>query len=79
MEQNKQIFSKSISTGTRVYYFDVCADGKDQKYMSISEIPTDKSPKKKRRQRIFIHSQNIEKFVAALGEATNFITGNAER
>ena len=51
---NKPVFTKSISAGTRVYYIDANKDKKGQYYVSISEIPTDKTPGVKKRQRIFI-------------------------
>lgn len=41
---NKPVFTKSISAGTRVYYIDANKDKKGQYYVSISEIPTDKTP-----------------------------------
>ena len=51
---NKPVFTKSISAGTRVYYIDANKDKKGQYYVSISEIPTDKTPGVKKRQRILI-------------------------
>lgn len=70
---NKPTFSKSISAGTRVYYIDARSDSKDQPYISISEIPTDKSPGKKKRQRVFIHAENVEQFARAFAEVADHI------
>ncbi|MDE6229443.1 MAG: DUF3276 family protein [Muribaculaceae bacterium] len=72
--ENKSI---SVSAGTRVYYFDTNIDAKGQKYLSISEIPTDHSPSKKKRQRIFIHGDNIQRFVDALNEITSIMKNDS--
>lgn len=70
--------SISVSAGTRVYYFDTNVDTKGQQYLSISEIPTDHSPGKKKRQRIFVHGENIQRFIDALNEiASNFIKNDS--
>lgn len=76
--EDKKLLSKKISAGTRVYYLDVDIDAKNQPYLSISEIATDKAPEKKRRQQIFVHSENLDAFAKALEEITSFIKGNAE-
>ena len=66
-----------VSAGTRVYYFDTNVDAKGQKYLSISEIPADHSPGKKKRQRIFIHGDNIQRFVDALNEITSIMKNDS--
>ena len=75
--EDKPIKSKRVSGGTRVYYFDVRKDKRDKKYLAISEITTDDSPKKKR-QRIFIHSENIKEFVDVLTEMAEEIKNGTE-
>ncbi|MBD5231911.1 MAG: PUR family DNA/RNA-binding protein [Bacteroidales bacterium] len=74
----KPTFSKRISAGTRVYYIDVHIDRKGQPYVAISEIPTDKSPNKKQRQRIFLHRENIEKFARAFAEVATHIKNDSK-
>lgn len=73
---DKPTFTKQISAGTRVYYIDAHVDRKGQQYMAISEIPTDKSPGSKKRQRIFIHAENIEQFSHAFAEVAEKIKEN---
>ena len=73
---DKPTFTKQISAGTRVYYIDAHVDRKGQLYMAISEIPTDKSPGNKKRQRIFLHAENIEKFAQAFAEVAEKIKEN---
>lgn len=70
---SKPIFSKGISAGTRVYYIDLHRDRKEQPYISISEIPKDKSPGLKKRQRIFIHAENVDQFAQAFSEVADLI------
>lgn len=36
--------------------------------MAISEIPTSKAPKNKKRQRIFIHSEKLDEFAKVFSE-----------
>lgn len=73
MEGNKPIFSKKISAGTRVYYFDARQDSKGQCYLTISEIPTDKAPANKKRQRLFIHAEYLGDFVDAFASLSDAI------
>ena len=60
--------SKCISAQTRVYYIDTHTDRKGQMFITISEIPTDRHPGNKKRQRVFIHAENVDKFLAAFQE-----------
>lgn len=63
------LMTRRISAGTRVYYFDACEDRKGQIFISVSEIPTDSSPgRKKRRNRLFVHSLNFDQFAGTLNE-----------
>ncbi len=73
MDNSKPIFSKKISAGTRVYYFDARQDSKGQCYLTISEIPTDKAPAGKKRQRLFIHAEYLGDFVDAFAELSDAI------
>lgn len=57
-----------VSAGTRVYYFDAYEDTKGQPYISIAEVPVDRNPGKKKRQRIFIHVEDMDKFENAVSE-----------
>ena len=76
---DKPTISKRISAGTRVYYIDAHKDKKGQPYISISEIPVDRSPGKKERQRIFIHTEDIDKFAAAFAEVANHVKNESQR
>lgn len=62
------IASKKLSVGTRVYYIDAHEDKNSDKYITITEIATDKSPKTGLRQRIFLHAENIPAFLGLLNE-----------
>ncbi|WP_304647408.1 DUF3276 family protein [uncultured Duncaniella sp.] len=76
---DKPKITRSVSAGTRVYYIDARVDRKGQHYLSISEIPTDKSPGRKKRQRIFLHAENIDMFARAFNEVANQIKNDTER
>lgn len=73
------IFSRRISAGTRVYFIDAHVDKKSQPYLTISEIPTDKSPGKKKRQRIFLHIENVDQFSEALADVSEFIKNGIKK
>lgn len=62
-----------VSAGTRIYYFDARKDKKGQPYLSIAEVPVDRNPGKKDRQRIFVHVEDIEKFATAFAELSQHI------
>lgn len=79
MAENKPIFSRRISAGTRVYFIDARVDKKSQTYLSISEIPTKKCPEKKKRQRIFIHGENVDQFTEALAEIAEFVKNGIKK
>lgn len=79
MAENKPIFSRRISAGTRVYFIDAHVDKKSQPFLTISEIPTDKSPGKKKRQRIFIHIENVDQFTEAFAEVAKFIKNGVNK
>lgn len=70
------IISRQVSAGTRVYYIDAHLDRTGQPFVEIAEIPTDRMPGQKKRQRIFIHSANIDRFCEALNEVVGHIKKN---
>ncbi|MCM1075772.1 MAG: DUF3276 family protein [Bacteroides sp.] len=78
MEKQEPIHSRSVSAGTRVYYMDAHKDKNGKSYLSISEIPTERSPRTKR-QRIFVYQENLEDFKNALDAITNLINNGPER
>lgn len=73
---DKPITTKCISAQTRVYYIDTHKDRTGQPYITISEIPKDKAPGNKKRQRVFIHAEHIDAFLEALQEVTETIKNN---
>lgn len=73
---DKPITSKCISAQTRVYYIDTHTDRKGQHFLIISEIPKDKTPGCKKRQRVFVHAENVDKFLEALREAVDSLKKN---
>lgn len=77
--EKKPLISKRVSAGTRIYYLDAFKDSKDNPYLSISEIPTDKSPGDKKRQRIFIHAENFSVFANALNEVIAELSNDTSR
>lgn len=71
--EKEPLLSVQMSTGTRVYYFDAHKDRKGKFYLAISEIPTDKKPGRKRRSKLFVHSNNLAHFVESLEKITDSI------
>ncbi len=78
-KMEEPIYSKRISAGTRVYYADVRVDKKGQRYMTLTEIPTEKSPGKSKRQRIFIHAENVAEFIAMTVDAAAWLNSNVSK
>lgn len=75
---NNQTKTVRVSAGTRIYYFDARTDKKGQPYISIAEVPVDRSPGVKKRQRIFIHTEDIGKFADAFDELAKHIRNESE-
>lgn len=60
------IFTESQFAGTRVYHFDAREDVKGDPYLQIVETPTGGG--KGKRQRIFIHANDLAKFKETLSK-----------
>ena len=60
------LFSKKQFAGTRCYHFDAREDVNGDPYLQIVEVPTAGS--KGKRQRIFVHAQDLEKFKESIIE-----------
>jgi capsid protein len=67
MQQPK--FTQKVSAGTRLYYFDINTDKNGVDYLSITEVPTERKPGQKFRQKIFVHSEDIPAFLEAMSVA----------
>lgn len=71
-------YSTRVSGGTRIYYLDVHTDKKGSPYITITEVPTEKNPARRERQRVFIHREDFDKFAAAFAEVANFINSSSQ-
>lgn len=69
----KALHTKSVSAGTRIYYFDQWADKSGHPYLTIAEVPTENNPAKRERQRIFVHEEDLGAFRKALDEISDHI------
>lgn len=71
--------TRRVSGGTRVYYIDTYKDSKGSPFLSISEIPTDRSEGSKKRQRVFVHPEHLAAFQEAVNAAIEHIRNDIER
>lgn len=62
------IITKSVFAGTRCYHLDAREDVKGDPYLQIVECPTNGKGK---RQRIFVHAQDLDKFRDAVNYMVN--------
>src|SRR5512133_1173240 len=72
----EEIFSRAIRAGKRTYFFDVKATRKNDYYLTVTE--SKKRLNKEGRQfyekhKIFLYSEDFEKFMLGLTEAVDFI------
>lgn len=67
-----------VSAGTRVYYLDAYTDAKGQEYAVISEVPSDTKPGQKKRQRIIVHANCMERFTQAVDEMRDYMLRNKQ-
>lgn len=68
-------YTKTVSAGSRIYYFDVRTDRKGQRYITISEM----SKATGLRSTIFLHAEDYDKFAGALAEATEAAQANENK
>lgn len=68
------IMTRTVFAGTRVYHFDAREDVQGDPYLQIVEVPTQGS--KGKRQRIFVHAQDLAKFKAAADEMITACIGH---
>lgn len=66
----------SVSAGTRIYFMDAYCDRKGQPYISIAEVSVGNHSGQKKRQRLFVHAEDIDKFAGAFAEITEHVKSN---
>ncbi len=70
LKNNEPTKTIRVSAGTRVYYFDAYIDRAGQPYIVITETPAGRMAGKRKRQRIFLHQEDVDNFRSALAEIT---------
>jgi len=72
----EEIFSKSVRSGRRTYFFDVRATRADDYYMTVTEskrdFNEDGSPFYKK-HKIYLYKEDFEKFKEALNDVSDYI------
>ena len=72
----EEIFSKSVRSGRRTYFFDVRSTKAEDYYMTVTEskrdFNEDGSPFYKK-HKIYLYKEDFEKFKEALDEVSNYI------
>ena len=82
MNDKEIVFSKSIKAGKRIYYLDVKKNRKDEMFLAITESKKvvmgegDDSQVSFEKHKIFLYKEDLQKFMAGLTEALNFINHN---
>lgn len=71
------LFSRAVKAGKRVYYIDVKQDRKGELYISMTESKRLKEAGEDglpqfEKHKLFLYHEDFDKFLAALGEATDF-------
>ena len=73
------LFSKTVKAGQRIYYIDVKQNRKEEMYLSITESkkilsgPTETPQVSYEKHKIFIYSEDFDKFRNSLEEAMRYI------
>lgn len=81
-DKNAILFSRTVKAGKRVYYIDVKQDRRGGFYLSLTESKrvqnaTEMTPPVIEKHKIFLYSEDFDKFRTAFDEAVNFIDGQA--
>lgn len=63
-QAKRPLSTRSVSAGSRIYYFDVRSDKKDQRYVTVTEM----AKSNEKRATIFLHAEDYDKFLDALKE-----------
>lgn len=69
--------SMRVSAGTRIYYLDAHKDPKGHPYLVMTEEGIASQHGKRKRQRIFIHAEDLTAFKSAFDEMAEHITTNS--
>lgn len=76
-ERREGIFSRAIRAGKRTYFFDVKQTRSDEKYLTITEskrrFSNDQGKFFYEKHKLFLYSEDFEKFMKGLHESINFI------
>jgi len=76
------IFEKTVKAGKRVYFFDVRENRRGNYYLTITEskkrFNADTGKIFFEKHKVFLHTQDFEKFTEGLLESINFIKANQE-
>jgi hypothetical protein len=76
-ERREGIFSRAIRAGKRTYFFDVKQTRSDEKYLTITEskrrFSNDQGKFFYEKHKLFLYSEDFEKFMKGLNESINFI------
>lgn len=75
MKEKKELFSKTIRAGKRIYFFDVRESKERDKYLIITES-TKTEKDKYRHSRIIVFSEHLPAFVKAMEEVIKFMEGS---
>ncbi|MCD8386245.1 MAG: PUR family DNA/RNA-binding protein [Bacteroidales bacterium] len=63
-QTQRPISTKSVSAGSRIYYFDVRSDKNGQRYVTMTEM----AKNSEKRSTIFLHAEDYDKVLDALKE-----------
>lgn len=71
INDRKELFTETVSAGSRIYFFDIKESQDGSKYLVISE--SQKTGSGFERGRIMIFEENFETFQQGFGKAMNFL------
>jgi hypothetical protein len=73
MEQNETVFSKTVNSGKKKYYFDVKKARNKSMYLSIREVTFGEEPGSGNARKVIVFSDTIREFTEALDEAKKHV------
>ena len=73
MVNKRELFSRKIPAGRRIYYIDVKLDSQNERYLVISESRFEEE-RQPVRTRVMVFREDFNKFFRALEEARDFLT-----
>ncbi len=75
---SKELVSRCIKAGSRVYFIDAKQDSRGHNYIVISENRSNLKTGERERHRLFLYEEDFDKFAEGFMEVLDYVKQNSE-